>query len=48
MMNLKPEEIIAGARKARSTWDIITDKSATWITFLLWGALCFVMGASFF
>lgn len=47
-MDLKPEEIIARAREARSTWDIITDKRATWITFLLWGALCFLLGASIF
>jgi len=48
MMPLKPEEIISRVHDARSTWDIITDKRATWITFLAWGFLCFLLGASLF
>lgn len=51
-MDLKPEEIISGARKAgdesQKAWATITDKRRVWMAFAVGCGLAFIIGAWIF
>lgn len=51
-MNLKPEEILANARKygdeSQKAWATITDKRRVWLAFVVGCGLAFIIGAWIF
>lgn len=51
-MNLKPEEILANARKygdeSQKAWATITDKRRVWMTVVVICILTFILGAWIF